>query len=329
MMGRTARGLAAVVIAGGLAGTVGAFQISGDSWPGPEIVMELQLGPSSGALIDGSLNWGQSVEGAMATWNAVIGGSQFRVVRDSAVPIFFRNEFNNVYFDNRVDGRSFTGAVAITIFRTRGSDIVEADVVFNSDLDYNSYRGPLKRSEGGGTLYDIRRVALHELGHVLGLDHPDQFGQNVAAVMNSRVSDVDNLLSDDIAGGQAIYGAAPVVGEMAGGGSVSEGGSSGGGGDEFEEPGELGRVLRPERRSSETSNRRLRVRGIADRAEGARRVILENNRFQSRRFQASGVTRWRATVDLRRGVNRIRVFVKKPGGLRERVRSLVVRRRAR
>jgi hypothetical protein len=52
---------------------------------------------------------------------------------------------------------------------------------------------------------DVRRAALHELGHVLGLDHPNDWGQSVEAVMNSRLSDIDALTPDDIAGAQALY----------------------------------------------------------------------------------------------------------------------------
>ena len=54
-------------------------------------------------------------------------------------------------------------------------------------------------------LCDLFRVTLHEFGHVLGLDHPDQAGQTVKAIMNSRVSDVDNLTTDDVYGAQALY----------------------------------------------------------------------------------------------------------------------------
>jgi hypothetical protein len=48
---------------------------------------------------------------------------------------------------------------------------------------------------------------VHELGHVLGLAHPDDHGQHVDAIMNSITSDRETLSSDDIAGGQSLYGA--------------------------------------------------------------------------------------------------------------------------
>src|SRR5207248_2719444 len=47
--------------------------------------------------------------------------------------------------------------------------------------------------------------------HVLGLDHPDQAGQTVSAIMNSVVSDLDSLTSDDVNGAQALYPPRPPV----------------------------------------------------------------------------------------------------------------------
>jgi hypothetical protein len=40
---------------------------------------------------------------------------------------------------------------------------------------------------------------------VLGLAHPDEHGQTVAAIMNSTISNLDGLQADDIAGVNAIY----------------------------------------------------------------------------------------------------------------------------
>ena len=49
------------------------------------------------------------------------------------------------------------------------------------------------------------RLVLHELGHAVGLDHPDEVGQDLPAVMNSRVVHVV-LQPDDLAGIAVLYG---------------------------------------------------------------------------------------------------------------------------
>ncbi len=99
--------------------------------------------------------------------------------------------------------RSFRGnTLAVTLVTPRDNHLIEADVIFNSKWDWDSYRG----NEAG---QDFRRVALHEFGHVVGLDHPDEAGQHVTAIMNSVISSVDTLQADDINGGKSIYDSGP------------------------------------------------------------------------------------------------------------------------
>lgn len=141
----------------------------------------------------------------MASWNSQVSRVEFRVVRDSSAAVVENNNLNNVFWDSDVYGRSFDDAVAITTHWRRGSTRIEADVVFNNRYSWNSYRGNIRTASAGGTLYDIRRVALHEFGHVLSLDHPNEAGQTVTAVMNSRVSNIDSLQTDDINGVRAAY----------------------------------------------------------------------------------------------------------------------------
>jgi hypothetical protein len=181
-------------------------------WPDATIVMQLQLGSTGGAtLIDGNAEWGLPAENALAIWNEILGRSQFKVVRNATIPRVSGDGKNSVFFDSTIFGDTFgNGVVAVTVIKTTGTDqhIVEADVIFNNQAPYNSYRGPLRTASVGGTLNDLRRVALREFGRVLGLDYPDQASppQQVAAQMNFAQSDLDTLAQDDVDGAQKLYG---------------------------------------------------------------------------------------------------------------------------
>ena len=60
--------------------------------------------------------------------------------------------------------------------------------------------------------YNITPLLIHELGHAIGLGHPDEAGQDVVAIMSST-SDVETVQPDDIAGARALYGGpGPLVG---------------------------------------------------------------------------------------------------------------------
>ncbi|MBM3779799.1 MAG: matrixin family metalloprotease, partial [Acidimicrobiia bacterium] len=183
-----------------------AFWFNDVRWPAGSFVdMHLQMG-AAGGLTDGSASWDAVAETALALWNPFLPSVAFRVVRNSGASRTFSNGANNVFWDTSFFGSSFGDAVAVTRWSYRVSDrtLVEADVVFNDNLRWNAYRGNLI-SDADGRVYDLRRVALHEFGHVLGLGHPDDNGQTVAAIMNRRISNVDALQTDDLLGALSIY----------------------------------------------------------------------------------------------------------------------------
>jgi Matrixin len=170
--------------------------------------MQLQLG-SGGTLIDGSAGWNAAAEDALAIWNSHVGRVRFLAVRDSTVPIGDNNHYNNVFFSRSLYGHSLgwsTLAVTTNWYRVSTGRRNEADVIFNNAFAWNSYQGALRQAPDGATLGDLHRVALHEFGHVLGLNHPNEYGQSVAAIMNSSVSNIDTLQSDDLTGAAALYG---------------------------------------------------------------------------------------------------------------------------
>lgn len=92
------------------------------------------------------------------------------------------------------------------------NSLTSASITFNSNYIWSD--------NGGFGTTDFYAVALHEIGHVLGLDHPDDPTQ----VMNDVIY-VDELGAGDIAGIQFIYGTddddpvgAPLVTDSSGGG---------------------------------------------------------------------------------------------------------------
>ena len=169
------------------------------------VLMHLSLVRSTGTLQDGFTSFNQSAEDALSIWNQYLVHLKFAVDRNSVLPPSGRDADTSVLFSNTVYGEAWGARVlAVTLLTPRESTLIEADVLFNNAISWDSYRGP-----GQFERRDFHRVALHEFGHVLGLDHPDEAGQSVNAIMNSTIGNLDSLAADDIAGAQVLHSNGP------------------------------------------------------------------------------------------------------------------------
>ncbi|CAN5651969.1 hypothetical protein BH18VER1_BH18VER1_12040 [soil metagenome] len=189
----------------------GAYILNdGKKWPASsEVVLHINLGNSARPLLDGSTSWNTAVLPVLDMWNQKIGGMQLVGVISPNTAARNGDRVNSVVFGSSAFGQSFGKyTLALTFYTSSGSSLVETDVIFNQAMVFDSYDGGLRFPAGGGiAIADIRRVFLHELGHGIGLNHPDGAGQHVDAVMNAMISDRDRLAPDDISGAHALYGA--------------------------------------------------------------------------------------------------------------------------
>lgn len=167
-------------------------------WPDNKV--EVAMVMNFGGVYDDSM-----VTAMQTSWNSIGTRLQFREGTAAAQPCDNDDGENAAGWSATVCGGSaFGDALAITVVtHTRRSGVWE---ISDTDIVLDASRQWIAAGTPQAGQHDFRRVIIHELGHVLGLEHPDDAGQQVDAIMNSRVSAIDTLQTDDIEGLTHLYG---------------------------------------------------------------------------------------------------------------------------
>ena len=181
--------------------TVKAYVLKDYRWPSATTTFNVDIPEADGL-------WNTAFEAAMARWNdATI--FDFRIRRDTYEdPCDGGDSESGVAFADDVCGEAF-GEMALAVEQTwaRGTETTESNIYFNTAYSWNVYDGPHKTG-GWSEVIDFRRVAVHELGHALGLRH-EEYARSIMAPAIRPGSSIVRPQPDDIAGVAALYDEGP------------------------------------------------------------------------------------------------------------------------
>ncbi len=147
-------------------------------------------------LLGADGDWKEAFEEAADRWNDTATQFWIRTVRDIGGPGFCTSSGrNSARWSPTLCGDEWgENTLAVTSSYSSGGFLFKTDIVFNNTKDWDIYDG-VRRSYAN----DFRRVAVHELGHAMGLGHLSDPKTIMAATINDsflpQFDDVNALLS--------------------------------------------------------------------------------------------------------------------------------------
>lgn len=191
----------------------GAYVLDGAKWPDRQSTFYVNFS-NNGPTSPSGKSWNGAFRDAANTWTSQ---TAFKYTVDTSNPShpcagvggFDQDGFRNgaAFHDkvcNQVDGSQDdfgSNVLAVTVsyvYTSKPEEKVETDIFFNNTKSWDIYDGSTQAR------FDFKRIALHELGHALGLGHET----SRPAIMQPNISDLYTLQADDLAGVAALYGAA-------------------------------------------------------------------------------------------------------------------------
>lgn len=180
------------------AGSTQAYVLEGFSWTyfGINPTVDMKINPN--CADPSAPDELQALQNAMATWTNCPASFNYNYAGSTTITNYTYNGQNEMCWNPGSSG----GALATTNMWYQGMQMLESDCVFWDSWTWSTAPNP------GFLQFDVESVALHELGHTVGLAH-SQYGQAVMWYSINYMEVQRTLDQDDIDGIVSIYGSMP------------------------------------------------------------------------------------------------------------------------
>ena len=176
-----------------------SYEITGSKWLSGSTTFYVQIPGASSS----GLSWNDAFKSALNEWTQKT-VFNFEFVEEYRDPCIL-DQLNGVAFTSDICGVAYgknTLAVTMRSYQREilgERSIVESDIVINNKMSFDVYDGSPRL--GRNQAADFRRMALHELGHAIGLEHEE----TARSIMAPSISEIDRLTTDDINAVRALY----------------------------------------------------------------------------------------------------------------------------